>query len=200
MNGAPSNPTSDIGQPLPPGRAFLVLLAVVALLAGYVALAYLLQIAAIFAGSLFLFFWVGVEKAAPAAFMATLVGAIGGVANGILLHASVAAVFGVNPGVAALVGVGLLFLAVYMVLIHKGQILFNQSYMLFVTVAAIPMLSNRQIFVSMIEGIFLSAAYFGVIFWILRRIGARRELNSAAEALAADVPLLDDVSRSSAEA
>jgi hypothetical protein len=166
-------------------------MAIVVLLAGYISLAYLLHIESIFAGSLFLFFWVGVEKAAPAAFVATLVGAIGGIANASLLHASVATALAIDPSLAALAGLGVLMLAVYMLLIHKARWLFNQSYMLFVAVGAIPQLSDAGISVSMVEGVSLSAAYFGSIVWILHHIGTRRP----AEAIMTDRKYHDDVLR-----
>lgn len=197
MKSSSSGQLSESGTRLAPARAFLVLMAIVVLLAGYIGLAYLLHVAAIFAGSLFLFFWVGVEKAAQAAFIATLVGAIGGIANASLFHASLATAFAIDPGLAALAGLGLVMLAVYMVLIHKASVLFNQSYLLFVTVGAIPQLSDAGIFVSMVEGVLLSAVYFGGIAWILRRIGARRDLNAAAAAIATDSEQHDDVSHSS---
>ena len=193
MNTSSSGQPTEHSQPLAPGRGFLVMMALVVLLAGFIGLTVVLHIMAIFAGSFFLFFWLGVEKAAPAAFIPTLVGALGGIANGSLLHASLATALGVNPALAALVGLGVLMLAVYMLLIHKVPMLFNQAYMLFVTMAAIPLLSDTAIFVSMVECVFLSAAYFGGIFWIFRRIGARRDLNAAAEAIAPDVQILGDV-------
>ncbi len=180
---------------MPPGRAFLTLIAIIVALAGYIGLAVLLHIAAIFAGSLFLFFWTGVEKAAPAAFVPTLVGALGGIANAALFHPAVASSFAIDPTWAAIAGLVVLVLVLYLLLMQKASVLCNQAYMLFITVAAIPLLPDLKIFTSMVESVFLSAAFFGCIVWILRHIGARRAVNTAAEAIGADIPTLDDISR-----
>lgn len=186
MNNSSSGGSSENGQPLPPGRALLVPLAIVVLLAGFVALGYALHIEAIFAGSLFVFFWIGIERADSAKFIAVLTGAIGGIANGSLLHQDVAAALGIDPGLSALAGLGLIMFAVYMLLIQKATTLFNHSYMLFLTVAAIPQLGHADLFVSMFQGAFISAAYFGVIFWALRRFSPRRDVDAAADAIASD--------------
>ena len=176
MNNSSSGLPSQSGQALPPFRAFLILVGIVVLLAGYICLCYLFKIEAIFAGSLFVFFWVGVEKTAPTAFTPTIVGAVGGIANAGLLHASLMTALGINPGLAALAGLGLLMLAIFMLLIKRASVLFNHGYMLFVTVAAITQLSDTKIFISMVECVFLSAVYFGSLLWIIRRIGTERWL------------------------
>jgi hypothetical protein len=178
-----------------PGPAFLVLMAIIAALAGYIGLAVLLHIDAIFAGSLFLFFWTGVEKAAPAAYVPTLVGALGGLANASLFHPAVVSAFAIDPVWAVVAGLVVLCLVLYLLLIQRVSVLCNQSYMLFVTVGAIPLLPDTRIFVSMVEAIFLSAAYFGIIVWALNYIGARRAVRAAGEALSADVENPEDVAR-----
>jgi hypothetical protein len=193
MSSAPASQPSEGDQALPPGRAFLVLIAIIVALAAYIGLAVLLHIAAIFAGSLFLFFWTGVEKTAPAAFVPTLVGALGGIANAALFHPSVASSFGLDPTWAAIAGLIVIVLALYLLLMKTMSVLFNQAYMLFITVAAIPLLPDVKIFASMVEAVFLSAAFFGCIVWILRHIGARRAVNTAAQAIGADIPTFDDM-------
>jgi hypothetical protein len=195
MSSASATPSSTDDQALPPGRALLVLLAIVVALAGYIALAVGLHIYAIFAGSLFLFFWTGVEKAIPAAFVPTLAGALGGIANGGLFHAAVATSLSIDPTWAAYAGLAVLAIVLYLLLMQKAPVLCNQSYMLFVTVAAMPLLPDLKIFTSMVESLFLSAAYFGAIVWILRIVGARRAVNTAAEAIGAEIPTFDDISR-----
>ena len=187
MSSAPSSQPSASAQAMAPGPAFLVLIAIIVALAGYIGLAVLLHIEAVFAGSLFLFFWTGAEKAAPAAFIPTLVGALGGIANASLFHAGVVSAFAMDPGWAALAGLAVLIVVLYLLLIQKVSVLCNQSYMLFVTVGAIPLLPDTKIFVSMVEAVFLSAAYFGIIVWALNYIGARRAVKAAGEALSADV-------------
>ena len=191
MSSSQSHPAGQGSPALSPLRALLVLVGLVALLAGYIALCIALHLAAAFAGSLFLFFWLGVEKGAPAALAPTLVGAVGGIVNAGLLHPDIATAFGLDPGVSALSGLALLVIAVYILLIHKITVLFNQSYMLFVTVAGIPIVSGVPAFESMLQCLFLAAVYFGLIFWILRRIGRRRDLNAAARAIAVEPGNLD---------
>jgi hypothetical protein len=195
MSSAAATQPPENAEALPPGRAFLVLIAIIVALAAYIGLAVLLHIEAVFAGSLFLFFWTGVEKAAPAAFVPTLVGALGGIANAGLFHPAVASSLAIDPTMAVIAGLVVLVLALYLLLMQKLSVLCNQSYMLFVTVGAIPLLPDLKIFVSMVEAVFLSAAFFGCIVWALRHFGARRAVNTAAEAIAAEIPTFDDISR-----
>lgn len=183
MSTTSSQPGARHGQPLPPGRAFLVLIAIVVVLAGFLGLFALLHIMAVFAGSFFLFAWVGVEKAAPEAFVGSILGAIAGIANASLLHPDLATTFGFDPGIAAIAGPGLLMVALYMLLIHKLPTLFNSTYMLFATLGAIPMLSGREVFASMMEGVIVGAAYFGGLFLLFRKVGGRRSVDAAASAL-----------------
>ena len=185
MNDLSQAKPSHGHAPLSPLRALWVLIALVVILAGYLLLAYALHVAAVFAGSFFLFFWLGVEKATPATFPATLVGALGGIANAALFHAGVASALALDPGLAALGGLVLLLAALYMLLTLKGALLFNQSYMLFLTVAAIPQLATVELFEGMVEGVLLSAIYFGSVFALLRFIGSRRRLNAGAAAMTA---------------
>lgn len=159
---------------LAPGLAIGVLLGIVGVLAGYVGLSHLLRIDTLFAGAFFIFFWVGVEKAAAKTFLPTLVGAAGGIVNSGMLHPQLATAVGIDPGLTALIGLVVLLLAIYLLLIQKASILFNHAYMLFFTVGAIPMLSDMKIFQDMAASIALAAAYVGLIFWGLRWLEARK--------------------------
>src|SRR3990167_8555616 len=108
---------------LAPRLAIWVLLAIVLVLAGYVGLAHLLRIDTLFAGAFFIFFWVGVEKAAAKAFLPALIGAAGGIINSGMLHPQLATAAWIDPGLTALVGLAVLLLAIYLLLIQKASIL-----------------------------------------------------------------------------
>lgn len=101
-------------------------------------------------GSLFLFAWTTVEKAAPKAFIASAIGAVGGIANAALFHANLATAFAIDLNLAAIAGLGLFMLALYMLLIHKASVLCNSSYMLFLTVGTILQLSDAETIVSVV--------------------------------------------------
>lgn len=180
MSKLPSSLPSGQEQPLPPGKALLVLLAVVVLLTAFVGLAYVLHISALYAGSLFLFYWLGIEKAAPTTYVPTVAGAFGGVAHAGLLHPAQASALGLDPGLAAVAGLLLLVLAIYLLLIHKLPALINQSYMLFLTVALIPQLNSPGLVADMGLGILYGAIFCGVAAFAARTFAARRLAGSAA--------------------
>ncbi len=152
----------------------ILLLPVVLFLAIYVAFALVLHLQALFAGSLFLFYWLGIEKAELSAFLRALAGAIGGTIGGSLFQAEQAAALGLDPVWTAVAGLFLLILAIYLLLIHAMPFLVNQAYMLFLTVAGIPQLGGGTLIRDMIGGVIYSAFYCGITVGLYRYLAARR--------------------------
>ena len=175
-------PTTDqtAHAPLPPGRALLVLLALIAVLAGYLTISHLMGIVPTYAGILLLYYWFAVKGGAPDELLAAFVGALGGIGNAALL-----AVPGLDVGLSALLGLGVLTVALYCLLAGFLPWLFNQAYMLLVTVAAIPLVLGEGRFAGMAASVLVSAVYFGGLVWLLRAVGKKKALREAEHAMTA---------------
>ena len=182
MSATPPNGAAS-HAPLKPVHALLVLFGIIVLLAGYLTISHLLGIVPTYAGILLLFYWFAVKGGAPGELAAAFVGALGGIGNAALL-----VVPGVDPGLSALLGLLALIVALYCLLAGFVPLLFNQAYMLLVTVAAIPLILTEGRFVGMAASVILSAVYFGGLVWLLRLIGARRSAREVGLAVAATQP------------
>lgn len=101
-------------------------------------------------------------------------GAFGGLANAGLLHPAQASALGLEPGPAAIAGLLVLLLALFLLLTHRLTILVNQSYMLFLTVALIPQLNGPRIIADMGVGIVHGAVFCGITAFALRKFAERR--------------------------
>jgi hypothetical protein len=167
-----TNETGSGHANLPPLRALFVLLGLVVVIAGYLVLAHLLGIHSPFAGLFLVFYLFAVEGGAVRAFPKALIGALGGLANGALF-----ALPGLDAGLAglaALAGLIVALVAVYCLLIGFAPILFNQAYMLVLTVVCIPAVALEADFTGMLAALVLSGLYFGSIVWGLHTISNRK--------------------------
>ena len=153
---------------LSPLRALVVLGGVILALAGYMALGALLHVGPLFVGVLMLFYWYSIKGGETDALPGAVVGALGGVANAMLF-----ALPGVSLGVAALIGLAALALALYALLTGFCPLVFNSAYMLVITVTTIPAVLAKSDVFGMVEAIALATIYFGAITagvrWATRR-------------------------------
>lgn len=154
---------------LSPLRALFVLLGAVVVISGYLALAYFLGIGSTFAGTLLVFYLFAVEGGEIRAFPKSLIGALGGLAT-----ASLFALPGLDADLAGLAGLTVVLVAIYCLLIGFVPILFNQAYMLFLTVVLIPAVLLEADFMDMLAAMILSGAYFGSIVWCLHTVNNRK--------------------------
>lgn len=173
----------DNHAPLSPLVGLLVLLVAVVVIAGYLILAHLLGIHSAFAGILLMFYLFAMEGGAASALPKAFIGALGGLANGALF----ATWAGLDPGLTALAGLVMVLIAVYCLLIGIAPILFNQAYMLVLTVVCVPPVLLEADFTGMLAALFLSLFYFGAAAWALGVLRNRKESASAvASATAGD--------------
>lgn len=163
----PSAPPPPAG--LPPLKALLVLLALIIIIGSYIAIASALGTGSIFAGFLFALYWTGLKDARQEEFLPAALGAIGGVAMAWLMHA-----LGAVPGVAGqLTVLGVALVAVYCLLAGLFPVVINLCFMLFLTVATIPVVATQADFSGMIIATLLAMAYVWIPLRLLRAKAAR---------------------------
>lgn len=162
---------------LPPLKALVVLLGFAVAVAGYLALAHTLGLLSTFAGMLLVFYLFACKSGEFRALPSALLGGLGGILTGALFVLP-----GIEPGLSALLGLAAVLVALYFMLTGFIPQVFNQAYMLLVTVATIPALMAPPQHVGMALAITLSAAYFGAILGGLKLLGnwkARRDAKAA---------------------
>ncbi len=166
---------TQAGAPLPPLRALGVLAIVVTAIVVYEVLAALLHVTPVFPGLLLLFYWAAVKHLAlPELPWATL-GALGGVFNA-ALFVILAPLLGQSGGV--LVALLVVIAAFYVLLVGWLPQVFNNAYMLMLTVAGIPEVLGTGRFLGMAWSILLGAAMFGALVGLpvlLQRVGKQRK-------------------------
>ena len=143
---------------LTPATAGVVLVILVVALAAYVSLAYALGVAALFGGSLVLFYWAGVEHLKLKALPSVVIGALGGIFNG-SLFALLPPIMGEAGG--ALMALIVLLGAIYFLLLGWIPLVFNQAYMLLLTVVLIPSVLTQGQFVEMAVAVLYGGAFWG---------------------------------------
>lgn len=152
------------------GVGLIVWLAVILVIAGFIAIGTVLKLAPLYAGFLFVWYWSSFEKGALPSIPTTVLGACGGVATAGL--AQYAAVSG-EPAI----GLALLALILGALLCHiMGWLpfLFNTAFMLFLTVTTAPLLQAGENYRDVVLAVLLGAAYFGAIAFIGTRIMSAR--------------------------
>lgn len=162
------SPTAPIAAPehLPPLKAFFVLLGLIVVVAGFLVLAHALGLLSVFAGMLLVFYWFACKSGELRALPSALLGGLGGILNGALFVLP-----GIEPGLSALLGLIVVLVALYLMLIGVIPLIFNQAYMLLVTVSTIPALMAPPQHIGMALAITLSALYFGAIIGALKLLG-----------------------------
>lgn len=146
------------GVKLMPKQAAVILLVLVLVLAAYLYLAHMLGLAALFTGNLVLFYWAGIEHFRLEALPGVLAGSLGGILNG-ALFALLPPVMGEGP--AALVAVLVLLGAIYLLLLRRLPLLFNNAYMLQLNVALIPPVLTEGRWTQMSAAVLFSGAFWG---------------------------------------
>jgi len=152
------------------GMAAVVAGGVVVLIAGFIALGFLLGLTPLYAGFLLLWYWGSVDLVEGKALLPLLVGACGGTATAWLLQYGA-----VHGGLAgALPVLGLIVAAIYFQLRGWLPLLINRPYMLYLTVMAAPLLQSGESFAHVMAAIVAATLYFGGIVTAGRIVMARR--------------------------
>lgn len=174
-----NQPAHSDKPPAPPlGVALMIWAGVVVAIVGFIALGTWLELVPLYGGFTLLWYWANVDKLNFAMAPATVVGAIGGTATAWALQwGTVHADWTVAIAALAVLLVGLL-----LTILERAALVFNASYMLFVTVCCAPLLQKGEDFTKVVESILLGAIYFGGLVWIAMKVFGGSKAEQAAEA------------------
>jgi hypothetical protein len=157
------------------GVTLLLLIGVVPFMAGLFGLYRLLGVGMPYIGLLFLVYWAAILRQAPAAYLPSVLGGLGGVLLGWLL-----------VGLPPLIGpagtiISLVALVATLFCFMRGQasLVVNNATMLFLTVATISELKIAANVIVMVESLLLAAAYMGAVAAIVHFTAKLRAKKSA---------------------
>ena len=162
-----SEPLSSDRAPIR-DRAVLATVVLVAVV-GFIVLAAVLRVEVGYAGLLFFWYWAGIRDAKFAAMPPILVGACLGIGTAWLLQVATESHHGVLLAAVLL----LIVSAIYIQVMDLAPGAINLSYMLFLTVAAAPLLQREEVMPAMVGAVLLAAVYFGAIVAIMTALQAR---------------------------
>ncbi|MDG0980907.1 MAG: hypothetical protein P8O79_14355 [Halieaceae bacterium] len=160
-----SNPLSSLA-------ALGVLLAVIALILGFIGLAALFNITEVWAGFLFLLYWGGIHHLDLKEYPAAALGSCFGLLLIYLAH-NLGTLLG-YPELSLPLFLVLICTVVYFQILGKFTFVINLAAMLFLTVGTIPQLSELNVF-DIGKAVVLSAAYFGLIAALGNWMAARKK-------------------------
>lgn len=146
-------------------QAIGIIVALVPIIAGLIILGAALHVEGLFMGFLFAVYWGSVKHLVMAEFAPTLIGGLAAIGLAYLFYALPL----ISPAVG-LIGLGLLIVAIYCSMRRMLPMVFNPAFMIFLTVATIPLLTAKHDYVGMAIGTVLGAAYSLVIFFAVTRI------------------------------
>jgi hypothetical protein len=155
---------------LTPLQGLGVLLVVIVAVAALIGIGMALGLSALYGGSLFVLYWVGLHQARPAAFAPALAGAMGGLAVCWTL---------ILPGGGMALGLGLVVLAVYAKIMGYLPILVNNALMLFLVLGTIPALAHAETLAQIARAVVVAAAYTGGLALLGHKIAALRQAHTA---------------------
>lgn len=147
-------------KPLSPLAAFGVLLAVIALIAGFIGLVVLFKVTEVWAGFLFLLYWGGIHHLDLKEYPAAALGSCFGLLLIYLAH-NLGTLLGL-PELSLPLFLLLICTVVYLQILGKFTLVINLAAMLFLTVGTIPQLAAIGV-PDIGKAVALSALYFGVI-------------------------------------
>ena len=153
---------------LSPSKAAVVIVGLVVVVAGYLILGNLFGIAPVYAGILLVYFTFAIGRGEPGALPGAILGSLGGIVNAALF-----AIPSIDPGISALIGLIVVLIALFCLLTGWLPLIFNQAYMLLLTVGTIPAILAQKQFAGMAAAVLLAAVYFGALIWMLHRLRAR---------------------------
>lgn len=152
------------------GMALIVTVGIVALIAGFITLGFLLGLVPVYAGLLLLWYWGSVDMIESKALAPLVVGALGGTALAWLLQ------YGAVQGELAVVVAALILIVVAIYFQLRGwlPLLINRPFMLYLTVMCAPLLQAGESFPQAMIAIGAATLYFGGVVLAGRAVMARR--------------------------
>ena len=167
---ADTPPTAEIAAPPGPVAGLAILAIVIVLIVAWIAIGSLfLEPASLVGGFLMLWYWANNEQLQLKRLPAAIIGAVVGIALGwALLHGAL------HYGTAGLIGgVVLLVLALYLDIIKAVPLVVNTSTMLYVTIAAAPLVQLHVNWPELVLSTVVGGLFFGLAVEGLQRLAAR---------------------------
>jgi hypothetical protein len=159
---------TEVAPVVTPLKGGLILIAVVILVAGFLALARFAGVTSIFPGSVFALLWGAVYRSSFKELPQVIAGSLFGLALGYIYQ--VAPLYLPKYGMAiALVAI---IFAVYCLIVGWLPIVINSSAMLFLTLGTIPEVQARENFGEMALSVLLAVVYLGGLAYLLARAQA----------------------------
>lgn len=141
-----------------PVKGLLILLAVIVVIAAYIAAAIALHLSEPWAGFLFLLYWSMAEHAKLDRIAASAIGAFVGMGTAAMM-ALLPPAIGMGPGMAIFMAVVLVL--VYAIIMGWAPIAVNMATMLFLTVGTIPHVQAQADFGQVFLGVVAGIVFFG---------------------------------------
>lgn len=168
------NSTAPQSAPTPL-KGLLILIAVLIVIATFVALTFALGLSNGWAGTLFLLYWGGIDQARMIRLLPDAIGALVGVAMGYLLWLLPAQLGG--AGVAIFLGV--IALSTYFLIMGWLPVVINLTTMLFLSVGAIPQIQGGFDVVDLLLSLATGIAFFGALAWFGSVLARRKSASPA---------------------
>ena len=166
MTGAPPPPAARPTL----GMGALLWAAVMVALVGFILIAAALRIAPGYAGLLFFWYWITIDKGEFRPMPAALLGALGGSGLAWLLQLATH-----HGGGAVLLVLALIVVAIYVQIVERAPLVINACFMLFLTVTAAPLLQQAEDFRMVFLSILLAAVWFGLFVYGAKKVIALRQ-------------------------
>lgn len=154
------------------GRAFVILLLVVVLVAAFLAFCSWIGVSQFWAGFLFLFQWSLMEEAKNDRLIKSLVGAVVGTSIA-FIPIWLTPEIGLTMAMLAMVAV--ILIAVFFQIRHMATVAINGATMLFLTVNTIPFVAQNAAPADVFAGLFSGAAFFGGLALLAAWVMAKRQ-------------------------
>lgn len=154
-----------------PVKGLLILLAVIVVIAGYIAAAIALHLSEPWAGFLFLLYWSMAEQAKLDRIAPSAIGAFVGMGTAAMM-ALLPPAIGMGPGMAIFMAVVLVL--VYAIIMGWAPIAVNMATMLFLTVGTIPHVQAHADFGQVFLGIIAGIVFFGGLALIAAAVARRK--------------------------
>lgn len=154
-----------------PLKGLLILLAVIVVIAGYIAATIALHLSEPWAGFLFLLYWSMVEQAKLDRIAPSVIGAFVGMGTAAMM-ALLPPAIGMGPGMGVFMAVVLVL--VYAIIMGWAPIAVNMATMLFLTVGTIPYVQAHADFAQIFFGIGAGIVYFGGLALIAAAVSRKK--------------------------
>lgn len=164
---------SDIQPALSPVKGLLVLIAIIALVALFVAINHTVNIAEVWAGFLFILYWAGLQHLEMDKLLPSALGSLTGLALAYAMYILPSLLGGGGLAIA----IGLIVIAVYCQIMGWLPVIINFATMIFLTVGTIPAVQQYtdlpKVFAALILGIIFIVICAGSSRLVMQKFGKK---------------------------